>query len=153
MYPIWNCAVRLPDAARATFQGSSHLVDLGIYGEPRVADYRRVSAMRALQTDGGHSVAVGRLVPVVGRDPAPCSRSGTRGTSASGSEVDADAAFLHLRDKVVWVDPATPDPGTIPMWRLRRSYGARWYLNPVSYLVLGVAAVSKAIWRTPAGLG
>jgi hypothetical protein len=152
VYPIWNCAVRLPDAARATFKGSSHLVDLGIYGEPKVAGYRRVSAMRALQTMADipslWGVSYLSWAQLSNTFPERYARY-----ERARQQVAADAAFLHLRDKVVWIAPDAPDPGPIPMWRLRRSYGARWYLNPVSYLVLGAAAVSKAIWRTPAGLG
>jgi hypothetical protein len=63
----------------------------------------------------------------------------------------ADAAFLHLRDKVVWVDPASPDPGPIRCWRLYREYGPRWFLNPVALLVLAMAAATNAVWRRRRG--
>jgi hypothetical protein len=49
VYPLWNCAARLPDAAQEHF-GGTHLVDIGIYGEPAHAGYRHVRDMRALQT-------------------------------------------------------------------------------------------------------
>jgi FAD/FMN-containing dehydrogenase len=68
-------------------------------------------------------------------------------------QLNAGAAFLHIREKVVWVDPAAPGPGKIPFWRLQRTYGPRWFLNPVCYLVLAVGLMSKAVWRRPATLG
>jgi hypothetical protein len=63
--------------------------------------------------------------------------------------LQAEAAFLHLRDKVVWVEPSTPDEGKVPMFRLYRAFGRRWYLNPLAYLTLVVAATSLLIWRKP----
>ena len=51
VYPIWNCPIRVPDGARL-WLGASHMVDLGLYGEPAVRPYRCVEAMRALQRGG-----------------------------------------------------------------------------------------------------
>ena len=149
VHPIWNCAVRLPEDDRPTFGGSTYLVDLGIYGEPQVPDYRRVSAMRALQTmvDAPSLWGISYLswAELCAAFPERYERY-----ERVRQEIGADAAFLHLRDKVVWVDPATPDPGKIPFWRLQRTYGPRWYFNPVAYVLLAVGFVSRAIWRTPA---
>jgi delta24-sterol reductase len=151
VYPIWNCAVRLPERDRPRFAGSTHVIDLGIYGEPQVADYRRIAAMRGLQKMADSPSLWG--VSYLSWDEL-CAASPERYARYERVRHDqgADAAFLHIKDKVVWVDPAAPDPGKIPMWRLYRSYGRRWYLNPLTYLVLGAALLSKAIWRTPAGL-
>lgn len=146
VYPIWNCAFALPEDGRADFQGSTHLVDLGIYGEPKVADYRRVAAMRALQkmADSASLWGVSYLTwdEIQAKSPARYERY-----ERARRQVDAGAAFLHIRDKVVWVDPAAPDPGKIPLWRLHRTYGPRWFLNPISYIVLAVGLASKMAWR------
>ncbi len=152
VYPIWNCAILLPEHARAGFLGSRHLVDLGIYGEPKVADYRRVAAMRALQimADSASLWGVSYLTwdEIQAASPARYERY-----ERVRRQVNAGAAFLHIREKVVWVDPAAPDPGKIPFWRLQRTYGPRWFLNPLCYLVLAVGLISKAVWRRPAALG
>jgi delta24-sterol reductase len=148
VYPIWNCGIHLPENQRAAFGGSTHLVDLGIYGEPKVADYRRVAAMRALQSMGDAPSLWGMSYrsweEMVRAFPDRYARY-----ERARQQVGADAAFLHLRDKVVWVDPNTPDPGRIPYWRLHRTYGRRWYLNPVAHLVLAVGLASKAVWPKP----
>jgi delta24-sterol reductase len=146
VYPIWNCGILLPDHARACFHGSTYLVDLGIYGEPKVADYRRIAAMRALQTmaDRGSLWGVSYLTwdEIQAASPEQFERY-----ERVRRQVNAGAAFLHVRDKVVWVDPAAPDPGKIPFWRLRRTYGPRWFLNPLCYMVLVIGEISKALWR------
>ncbi len=147
VYPIWNCAVRLPelDAARS---GTSHLVDIGLYGEPMAPGFRYIRDIRALQqmADTPSLWGVSYLTWEELRATRP-ERYDTY--ERARAAVGADTAFLHLRDKVVWVDSSRPDAGKIPMWRLRRSYGKRWYLNPIVYVVLAIAAVSKVIWRVP----
>ena len=149
VYPLWNCAIQLPDKARALFRGSTHLVDLGIYGEPKTPDYRRVRDMRAVQQMADAPSLWG--VSFLSWEELSASIPGRfERYERARRQVHADEAFLHIRDKVVWVDPATPDPGKIPMWRLRQTYGARWFLNPIAYLVLSVAAISKLVWRNKA---
>lgn len=151
VYPIWNCGIWLPEPARACF-GSTHLVDLGIYGEPKIPDYHRVAAMRALQTmaDSRSSWGVSYLTwdEIQAASPARYERY-----ERVRRQVNADGAFLHVREKIARVDPAAPDPGKIPFWRLRRTYGPRWFLNPWCYVVLAVGQISKALWRRPAALG
>jgi hypothetical protein len=146
VYPIWNCAIRLPEDARRHFAGSAHLVDLGVYGEPMTPSFRRIASLRALQkmADAPSLWGVSYLAwdELRGTFPERFERY-----ERARQQVGADAAFLHIREKVVWVDPAGPDPGKIPLWRLYRTYGHRWYLNPLTYLVLAVGLVSKALWR------
>ncbi len=148
VHPIWNCAIRLPEDRRAFFGGSEYLVDLGVYGEPKVADYRRVAAMRALQAMGDApslwGVSYRSWNEMVAAFPDRYARY-----ERARAQAGADAAFLHLREKVVWVDPDTPDPGPIPNWRLYRTFGHSWYLNPVAHLVRAAGVVSKAVWPNP----
>ncbi len=149
VYPIWNCAVRLPDAgARAYFDGSTHLVDLGIYGEPMQPAFRRVRDLRALQqmADAASLWGTSYLTweEMVSAHPERYARY-----ARARDAVDADAAFLHIRDKVVWVQPTTPDAGKIPMFRLRNAFGTRWYLNPLVYLLLIAAIATRFIWPPP----
>jgi hypothetical protein len=147
VYPLWNCAVRVPEAERRRL-GSAYLVDVGIYGEPRAAGYRHVRDMRELQKSvpapslWGVSYLTWDEIAAV--NPQRYERyERVRGT------VNAAAAFLHLKDKVVWVDPEAPDAGKIPLWRLHRSFGPRWWLKPTVYLLLVAVYASKAIWRRP----
>lgn len=147
VYPIWNCAARFLDSPSDGVSGRArYAVDIGLYGEPTAPGYRHIRDLRALQqmADRPSLWGVSYLTwdELRATDPH---RFDTyeRARAAAG----ADAAFLHIRDKVVWIDPLQPDQGRDPVWRLRRSFGRRWYLNPVVYPVLATAAVSKAIWR------
>ena len=146
--PLWNCAVRLPDAERARL-GTAYVVDIGIYGEPQVSDYRNVRDMRALQRYvpapslwGVSYLTWDELTAV---NPTRFARY-ERARAATG----ADAGFLHMKEKVTWVDPSAADRGKIPSWRLQRSYGRHWRWNPLVHLLLLVVWVSKLIWRKPA---
>jgi delta24-sterol reductase len=151
VYPIWNCAIRLPEPSRRHYKDSTYLVDLGIYGEPMVADYRRIAAMRALQTMADVPSLWG--VSYLSWDEIErTSPERFERYERARRQVNADVAFLHLRDKVVWVDPSLPDPGKIPFWRLQRSYGRKWFLNPVCYLLLALGLACKAVWPRPAAL-
>jgi len=146
VYPIWNCAVRLADDARRHF-GTSHLVDIGLYGEPMVAGYRHIRDMRALQqmVDSPSLWGVSYLtwdeITAANPERYDCYEQVRR-------RYNADAAFLHLKEKVAWVDPGQADRGKIPLWRLYRSFGRRWYLNPAVYLLLAVVYLSKLAWRS-----
>jgi hypothetical protein len=148
VYPIWNCAVRLPDAVPAAYQGSTHLVDLGIYGEPMSPGYRYIRDLRALQkmADGASLWGTSYLTweEIVAAQPERYARY-----ERVRQALQAEAAFLHLRDKVVWVEPSTPDKGKIPMFRMYRAFGRRWYLNPLAYLLLVVVVTSHLIWPKP----
>jgi delta24-sterol reductase len=145
VYPIWNCAVGLPDPGYVPGE-TSYVVDIGIYGEPTVSGYRHIRDMRALQkmADAPSLWGVSYLAWDELRATNP--RRYDAYERARG-EAGAAEAFLHIRDKVVWVDGSQPDEGKIPMWRLRRSFGKRWYLNPLVYPLLATVFVSKAIWR------
>jgi hypothetical protein len=63
----------------------------------------------------------------------------------------AAGAFPHLDEKVLWVDPAAPLEGQIPLWRLYRTFGPRWRRRPQAYAALLLGAASKAVfgawWR------
>jgi delta24-sterol reductase len=148
VYPLWNCAVRQPEDERIRL-GTSYLVDIGIYGEPLAEDYRHVRDMRALQqfvpapSLWGVSYLTWEEIKAV--NPARAERY-----QQVRALLNADRAFLHIKDKVVWIDPGTEDPGKIPMWRLVRTFGPGWRNNPKVYLLLLIVMVSKAIWRKPA---
>jgi hypothetical protein len=121
----------LPDDSRRHF-GTSHLVDIGLYGEPMVPGYRHIRDMRALQqmVDSPSLWGVSYLTwdEITAANPERYARY-----EQVRRRYNADAAFLHLKEKVVWVDPGQADRGKIPLWRLYRSFGPRWYLNPAVY--------------------
>ena len=148
VYPLWNCAVRQAEPERRRL-GTEYLVDVGIYGEPMAPGFRRIRDLRELQRSvpapslWGVSYLSWEEIRAV--NPKRIDRYERVRTL-----VDADAAFLHLRDKVAWIDPAEADPGKIRAWRFYRSFGRRWYLNPVVYLLMPVVFLSKLIWRRPA---
>lgn len=148
VYPLWNCAVRTQDEDRP-FIGTSHVVDIGIYGEPAVEDYRHIRDMRALQQrvpfPSTWGVSYLTWDEIQAKNPERFDRY-----ERARVALNADDAFLHMRDKVVWIDPATPSPRANRWWRLDRSFGPRWRWNPLAYLVIAVAAISKAVWRKPA---
>jgi len=149
VYPLWNCAVRLPDdAARAYFGGSTHLVDLGIYGEPMAPGFRRVRDLRALQQMADAASLWGTSYLTWDETVAAHPERYARYERARAA-VNADAAFLHIRDKTVWVEPTTPDAGKIPMFRLYRAFGAWWYLNPLAYLLIVTVWATHWIWPPP----
>jgi delta24-sterol reductase len=115
IYPLWNCAFKRP----AKGGGEEHLVDIGVYGEPTVADYRNRRDMRALQlfVDAPSFWGVCYLTreeirTVDGYDFAAYERARAR--------YHAEDAFLRPEDKIAWFDPAAPDPGKIPAWRYYR---------------------------------
>ena len=145
--PLWNCALLVPEALRPTY-GATYLVDIGIYGEPDRADYRHVRDMRALQTMANMPSLWGMSYlswdELGATNPARFERY-----ERVRRDYQAGDAFLHISEKVVWVDPATPDQGKIPFWRLYRTFGARWFLNPVVYLLLPIVLLSKLVFRRP----
>lgn len=146
VYPIWNCAARLSENTRNRV-GTSHLVDIGVYGEPMVDGYQHIRDMRALQrmADSPSLWGVSYLPweEITSANPARYARY-----EQARQTYGADGAFMHLKDKVVWVDPDQPDRGKIPFWRLHRSFGRRWYLNPAVYPLFVVAQISKLVWRS-----
>lgn len=148
VYPLWNCAVDLSKESRERLE-TSHLVDVGIYGEPKVRGYRHVRDMRALQkmVDAPSLWGVSYLTwdEIASKFPRRLELY-----ERVRIETRAAEAFLHLREKVVWIDPGSAGAGKIPCWRLYRTYGKRWYLKPSVYLVFVVAVFSKLIWpRSP----
>jgi delta24-sterol reductase len=149
VYPIWNCAIRAPDGAQDA-AGARYMVDLGLYGEPGVRPYRCVVAMRALQ----RRVDVPSLwgVSYLTRDELRATRIvDFERYERARQDYHAAGAFPHLDEKVLWVDPAAPLEGKIPLWRLYRTFGPRWRRRPQAYAALLLGAASKAVfgarWR------
>ncbi len=145
VYPIWNCAVRLPEAFVASV-GTTHYVDIGLYGEPMAAGFRHVRDLRALQRMADAPSLWGRSYLSVDELRAG-NPSRFANYDRARAAVGADAAFLHIFDKVVWVDVSHEGEPKIPLWRLRRSFGRRWYLKPIVYPLMAVVALSKIVWR------
>ena len=145
LWPIWNCAIKVPEERRREF-GTTHLVDVGLYGEPRVAGYRHVRDMRALQRFVDHPSLWG--VSYLTREEL---------LAANVLEMDryevvrqryqAEAAFHHVEEKVLWVDPNGVDAGKVPFWRMYRNFGPRWFLRPDALLVLAVGSAARVAWR------
>jgi hypothetical protein len=137
--------VRRPGSAD-TAADDSYLVDVGVYGEPRIKDFRANRHVRALQqfVDAPSLWGVSYLT----WDELRASRGGAMDTYDLVRErYAANGAFPHVRDKVTWIDPSGPVQGPIPFWRLYRSFGPRWYRRPSAYASLLVAAGSTLVWN------
>jgi hypothetical protein len=65
---------------------------------------------------------------------------------AARGRYQAEAALLHVDDKVVWVGPDDPGSGKIPLWRLYLSFGPRWHLRPRALGTLLLALALNLIW-------
>lgn len=145
VYPLWNCAVKQPDPAQ--FQ-TEYLVDIGIYGEPMAPDYHNVRDMRALQqrvpAPSLWGVSYLTWDEIVAHAPERFSRY-----ESVRKKLNASDAFLHMKDKVVWVDPSTADPGKLAWWRLYRTFGPNFWYKPSVYLLLLVVHLARLIWRKP----
>ena len=147
VYPIWNCAVRLADLDAAARE-APYVVDIGIYGEPTITGYRHIRDMRALQ-QMADAPSLWGMSYLTGDELYATNQRRYDAYERARLEAGSAEAFLHIRDKVVWVDGSQQDEGKIPMWRLRRSFGKRWYLNPLVYPLLATVLASKVIWRAP----
>ncbi|NJK53237.1 MAG: hypothetical protein HC936_11290 [Leptolyngbyaceae cyanobacterium SU_3_3] len=126
-YPIWNCAVKVRKRDRAAI-GEEYVVDVGIYGEPMVPNYRNGCHMRALQqfVDYPALWGVSYLTRMEIRTKGIYDYQAYENIR---QEYKAANAFVHLDDKIMWFDTSKPDPGKIPLWRLHSSYGRYWYLK------------------------
>jgi FAD/FMN-containing dehydrogenase len=142
--PLWNCALRLPDDASRRFD-TSHLVDVGIYGEPRRRGYRHVRDMRALQRFVDHPSLWG-VSYLTREELRAASIVEMERYEAVRRDYHAEDAFLHVEQKVVWVDPNGPDRGKIPLWRMHRTFGPRWFLRPRALATLLLVAASRLAW-------
>ncbi|NJM27175.1 MAG: FAD-binding oxidoreductase [Pseudanabaena sp. RU_4_16] len=143
VYPIWNCAVKVRKRDRAAI-GEEYVVDVGIYGEPMVPNYRNGCQMRALQQFVDYPALWG--VSYLTR--MEIHTKGIYDYQAYENirqEYKAANAFVHLDDKIMWFDTSKPDPGKIPLWRLHSSYGRYWYLKFLVLMVILVGLVVLAI--------
>jgi hypothetical protein len=126
VYPLWNCAagpVSIEQASRETpftiprrLRGSREMmVDIGIYGEPTVRDYRNFEAMPALQkfVDVPSLWGVCYLSPEELRDVYDFSAY-----EAARRKYHADEAFLTLTSKIRFMRPSGADEGRVRLWRL-----------------------------------
>ncbi len=115
IYPLWNCALRLP----AKNGSPEYVVDIGIYGEPKVPDYRHRRIMRALQkfVDLPSFWGISYLTR---EELRACGIYDFAAYDRARARYHAEDAFLRPEDKIVWLDPTEPDLGKIPAWRLYR---------------------------------
>jgi delta24-sterol reductase len=124
VHPLWNCpcgpgALDLAFATPARLRGKrGMLVDLGIYGEPKVRNYRNFDAMRALQkfVDVPSMWGVSYLRPDELREIYDF---------ASYEKVQqsykATDAFVPLAEKICFM-PESSKQDRVPLWRLVNLY-------------------------------
>lgn len=125
VYPLWNCPILHPKGNGV----SNVIVDIGIYGEPTVPNYRHRRKMRDLQLFVDHASlwGVSYLTRQELVDRGVYDRPRYERARALAS---ANDAFLDIEEKIVWIDPGQGDgPVKHPLWRLERSYGKRWRLK------------------------
>jgi hypothetical protein len=125
--------------------GTSYVVDIGVDGEPRAPGYRHLRDMRELQrlVDAPSLWGVSYLTPAELRAARVVDYERYERVR---ERYQADSASLSLNDKVVWIRPDTPDRGKMPLWRAYRTFGPRWYWNPLAHVVLMLALLSSLIW-------
>jgi FAD binding domain len=123
VHPLWNCptgagSVDLAFALSRRLGDPEYVVDIGVYGEPRVRPYRHVEAMRALQM----FVDVPSLWGV-----CYLSRDELRQVYDFGAyeevqrKYHAAGAFVPIESKIRFVDAAAKQ-GYVPLWRLYNVY-------------------------------
>jgi FAD/FMN-containing dehydrogenase len=145
VYPLWNCAVKVRERDRAAI-GEEYVVDVGIYGEPMVPNYRNGCQMRALQQFVDYPALWG--VSYLTR--TEIRTKGIYDYQAYENirqEYKAANAFIHLDDKVMWFDTSKTNLGKIPLWRLHSSYGRYWRFKLLVLMVIVVGLVMLAISR------
>lgn len=148
VYPIWNCPIRVSERDRPRF--GSHLIDVGLYGEPGRPDYQAARMMRHLQLLSDSPSLWG--VSYLTREEFRAKRVlETESYEQARDTYHASDAFLHAEDKVVWIDPHTPARRKPPFWRLHLAYGPRWPLKPQSWLVLWIGLCANLVWTMYAG--
>jgi FAD/FMN-containing dehydrogenase len=121
--PLWNCAVGhaagLPFATpRKLPRDTRYVVDIGIYGEPRVRNYRAFAAMRALQkfVDVPSLWGCCYLTAEELREAYDFASY-----EAVQQRYHAAEAFVPLESKIRFMR-AGGDEGPIPLWRLVNLY-------------------------------
>ena len=119
-YPIWNCATTIKDSPFLMIRDQGHfatsmLVDVGIYGEPTVKNYKNIDAMRALQTNEGKVALWG--VSYLSKEELEASYDHDAYTTVR-RKYHADSAFKDLFSKTKFIDPDKHKQGFIPHWRL-----------------------------------
>jgi FAD/FMN-containing dehydrogenase len=137
VYPLWNCPagpVSLDGATgdapftipRRLVGRRDMMVDIGIYGEPTVRDYRPFTAMPALQ----RFVDVPSLWGVCYLSPDELAQVYDFSSyEAARRRYRADDAFLSLTSKIHFMRPSASDKGRVRLWRLYNLWydlKARW---------------------------
>lgn len=121
--PLWNCAIaHVVDHPFATPRrlppGTRHVVDIGIYGEPKIRGYRAFDNLRALQkfVDVPSLWGCCYLTPEELRDIYDFTSY-----EAVQERYGANEAFVPLESKVRFMR-REGEQGTIPLWRLVNLY-------------------------------
>jgi delta24-sterol reductase len=119
VHPLWNCAVSqgatLPFATpRRLPRDTRHVVDIGIYGEPTVRNYRCFDAMRALQkfVDVPSLWGCCYLTAEELREVYDFAAY-----EALQRKYHATDAFVPLESKIRFMRPGSKQ-GRVPLWRL-----------------------------------
>jgi hypothetical protein len=124
VHPLWNCpagagALELPFAtSRSVAARPEMLVDLGIYGEPKVRPYRHFDAMRALQkfVDNPSFWGVCYLSPDELRQLYDFDAY-----EAVQRRYHAAESFVPIESKIRFMQRPEKQ-GAIPLWRLLNLY-------------------------------
>ena len=137
VYPLWNCAAGHPqhgpyvegrgnsmhfivdhrlslEERQALEQRTRYMVDIGLYGEPTVPNFRHRSAVRALQSFANMPAMWG----VCYLDRSDFRRLyGIEEYEALRSKYHAEAAFSHIEEKVLSRPSTQPELAPSPLWR------------------------------------
>jgi hypothetical protein len=124
VYPLWNCpagagtsetAFAMP---RKLAANPEIVVDVGIYGEPKVRGFRFYDALHALQrfVDVPSLWGVSYLTREELREIYDFSAY-----EAVQTKYHAKEAFVPLESKIHFMQPS-PNQGAVPLWRLVNLY-------------------------------
>jgi hypothetical protein len=124
VHPLWNCPAGAGDlellfATPRKLKGQrGMLVDIGIYGEPKVKNYRNFDCMRALQKFvdvpsmwGVSYLTTDELRAIYDFDAY----------EAVQRQYKADEAFVPITEKICFM-PASARQERVPLWRLVNLY-------------------------------
>ncbi len=147
LYPIWNCPFLHPGG-----ETSGHLVDIGLYGEPRVPRYESTRLMREFQLMSDVPSMWG-LCYLTREELRSSSLLDFAVYDQVRRDYAAEDAFLDLAAKVVRIDPRKPAAPRPPLWRLHLSFGPQWYRKPAPWLILVAAQWANFVWAAGQWLG
>jgi Delta24-sterol reductase len=119
LYPVWTCLVDAGQIARSDLPG--FIADIGLYGEPMAKGYQAFRTNRDLQQLADIPSYWGNSY--LSREEWDQTYD-LSGYERARQKYQAEGAFLHIRDRVRFIQDHEIPGGKIPSWRLLRLFRA-----------------------------